>query len=974
MGFFTSLILLVITTVLAELLRPKPNIENARPRGLGDFDFPTATEGRVVPIVFGRVMLQAPNVVWFGDFTAAPIKEKIKTGLWSSETITKGFHYYAGMQGALCRGPIDAIHAFYIGEEEVWTGTTTSSITVDKPDLFGGDNQGSGGVSILLDIYPGSTTQTANTYLGGFQDAGAGTDRTPAYRGTCYFVARNPGTTPSVSEGTGAYLGNQTTIKPWKFEVSRYPALFGTQGAGENKINTDDANPVNVLYEVLTNTEWGLGFNSGDIDLAGFETAADTCITEGLGFSMALTGKMTAKDLIGELERHMDGVLFLDKSTGIWKIKLARADYVLANVPALTVDNVIAVEDFTQGSWNETANRVDVKFAHRDNQYKDTYATSSDSANFQIQGGGTVGTGVNVVAEVNYPGIMNPTTAATIAWRELRTRSYPLARATFIVNREFWDLNIGDPISWTDSKYGFNQLAMRVTELDFGELGKNQIKVKAVQDIFRYVAPSFAAPPATSGESAFQSPVVYPSAEQFAEEAPRRLAELEPDFPGDHTVSRVVVGIVREGREQGFNLYERSYSGSPSGSFALNKENQATFTAIGKLSKAIDVLGDPGQPTNSDATTTIQVVADASTAADILNWFQPDGATATDEEMGENLAHLIRINNEYILVDSVAESGGTVTMTGPNRGVLDSVQAEHAVDDKVYMYTGGVVALSKSYTNTHTVEVNPRMVSLRGDEFAGTPNTLTVNLDKRALRPYPPAGVIYNSDANAYGTTPDFRDAGTTYDDYEMNLDARRRDYLAYNEITALTTDDTGIDASTEYQLDIVADPDGGADSVFSSSWQTSNTFTGILKRFYLNVAAAGTECETRINTRHDIGSETNLEARSKLTHRFTPVTDFDGTTHLGASVPVSTATNSFTAEATANYTFYSSKAVTSGQVEYRVNGGSWTLGMNTGTSFTKKYNANDIVEFRRTVDYGNAVIHVEDVSTNPVAHGTFRL
>ena len=72
-GTIILLILVVVLTVVAELLRPKPDIENARPAGLGDFDFPTATEGRAIPVVFGTVKIAGPNVVWYGDLLVDPL-------------------------------------------------------------------------------------------------------------------------------------------------------------------------------------------------------------------------------------------------------------------------------------------------------------------------------------------------------------------------------------------------------------------------------------------------------------------------------------------------------------------------------------------------------------------------------------------------------------------------------------------------------------------------------------------------------------------------------------------------------------------------------------------------------------------------------------------------------------------------------------------------------------------------------------
>src|ERR1043165_8482750 len=93
-----ALVMAALSIVLSELLRPKPKLENARPAGLGDFSFPTATEGRPVPLVWGTVKISGPNVVWYGDLSQTAQRKKIKTGLWSSKRITTGFKYYVGLK------------------------------------------------------------------------------------------------------------------------------------------------------------------------------------------------------------------------------------------------------------------------------------------------------------------------------------------------------------------------------------------------------------------------------------------------------------------------------------------------------------------------------------------------------------------------------------------------------------------------------------------------------------------------------------------------------------------------------------------------------------------------------------------------------------------------------------------------------------------------------------------------------------
>jgi len=107
--FWWSLLIWAVTTVAYELIRPKPTFEDARPASLGDFNFPSATEGRAIPILWGTAEISGPNLVWYGDFRKVARTEEVQTGMFSSDDVILGYRYYVGMQFGLCQGPVDAL-------------------------------------------------------------------------------------------------------------------------------------------------------------------------------------------------------------------------------------------------------------------------------------------------------------------------------------------------------------------------------------------------------------------------------------------------------------------------------------------------------------------------------------------------------------------------------------------------------------------------------------------------------------------------------------------------------------------------------------------------------------------------------------------------------------------------------------------------------------------------------------------------
>ena len=59
-------------TIAAYVLAPKP--PKPKEPSLDDIGAPTAEPGRPIPVVFGTVVLQSPNVVWYGDPAYEPVK------------------------------------------------------------------------------------------------------------------------------------------------------------------------------------------------------------------------------------------------------------------------------------------------------------------------------------------------------------------------------------------------------------------------------------------------------------------------------------------------------------------------------------------------------------------------------------------------------------------------------------------------------------------------------------------------------------------------------------------------------------------------------------------------------------------------------------------------------------------------------------------------------------------------------------
>jgi hypothetical protein len=98
----------------------------------------------------------------------------------------------------------------------------------------------------------------------------------------------------------------------------------------------EDANPIEVIYDILASGLRGMGLLSDFIDLNNFAANAKTCFIEGLGISCSFIDQNEGADMIEDILKHINGVLRCNPLTGLFEIKLARADYSLYALPRVT--------------------------------------------------------------------------------------------------------------------------------------------------------------------------------------------------------------------------------------------------------------------------------------------------------------------------------------------------------------------------------------------------------------------------------------------------------------------------------------------------------------------------------------------------------------------------------------------------------------------------------------------------------------
>lgn len=604
--------------------------------------------------------------------------------------VTVGYRYYMGLHFGLCYGPVDALLEIRAGDRAAWQGSQTASgaISINAPDLFGGEER-EGGVQGTLDVMMGEATQTANAYLSSVQSGSQ-----PGYRGLLTAVFRR-----------GLIGCMNPYIKPWAFRVRRIAQGWRTPvwypAKAEIVLGTIRAmNPAHIVYQCLTDPEWGMGYPTSAIDAASFQAAADALYAEGFGLCMQWARQDTVESFVQLVCNHVGGVLRTHRVTGLFEFKLIRADYAPANLPLLDDGNVIAVESFERAGYGDATNELTVRY--RDpTTGKDASVTVHNLASVAAQGG-------TVSATRNYPGLPTAALASRVALRDLRATSAQLARVRMRVNRSAYQVLPGDAIRLAWPKLGIAQIVLRVGRVDYGTLTDGAITIDAVEDVFglpgaTYLVqqpPGWTAPPTAPQASAAVRMMesTYRDVLLATSAADRAAFPAQPCF---------VQGMAK--RPAGTALTCEFQTRVGTAAFAARE--QEAFTPHGTLASAI-----------SRTATSITL------------------AGATDLSL-LTAGEVALIDDEIVRVDAIDTATATLTIA---RGCLDTVPAPHAAGAAVWGFGVAVGQDPTIYANGETVDGRFVTIATGGRLADGSAPTANVTTARRYERPYPPADLQLN--------------------------------------------------------------------------------------------------------------------------------------------------------------------------------------------------------------------------------------
>ena len=703
------LLITIVTSILTALLSPT---QKAKRGNLKDFSFPQINDGDPIQYIAGTVKITAPGLVWYGDYSSKAIKKS--TGLFTKSTV--GYKYFLGWQLVFSIGPNVKLNKLWFGtksgtDEEnaeendpnftdpndpkvptpILSGSySTGTFHLKDDNYFGGDT-GGGGYDLNLEFYGGEQTQGASSYLRskiiGF---------VPPYRGVCYLVAHG-------------YIGNATSLQTMNAELTRIPDPLGL-GALAMIGSQMDANPANVLFDLMTNNFGAASVPVSRMNADSFIQCGVTLFNEDEAISIASgssAGELSA--VIQDILKQIEGTMYEDPTTGLICLKLIRADYVIADLLEINESNIISVSNYAVNLWSDTKNRVRIKFQDRLKDYNDRVAFGDDGANISFQGGQ-----VKAIL-IDQPYIKRRDHANRKVAEALATYSTPLTKMSVRTQRISTSLRPGTPIKLRYAPYNVDQVVFRITKVNYGDLLNNYLALELGADKFAKTDALFAAPitnfsrPFTGAASV----VAY-----TLDETPRWFNIVQTSVSNPDAARIMVYPFRPNDAQQSFNLWAKTQAESDYVQTNFNQD----FSNFAATNDPIPATGGVGD-----------VVLQAITDADVLN-------TVSVDQIKASGLNLIQIDDEIMAYESYSlNTDSLYTLENVHRGLLDTVRSDHAAGSIVTFLDPSQV-MQREFSGTDTVDVKIGSTAATGAQDTDTASTVIVTLQNRAARPLPPVG------------------------------------------------------------------------------------------------------------------------------------------------------------------------------------------------------------------------------------------
>ncbi|WP_347472711.1 phage tail protein [Acinetobacter thermotolerans] len=476
-----------------------------------------------------------------------------------------------------------------------------------------------------------------------------------------------------------------------------------------------DINPIHKIREIFVNpSPWGMNKDESEIEETTFIKAADRIYDEGLGVSWAIKDK-DCLDAINELCHHIEGGVRQNRQTGKYEMVLFRDDWFNEEEIHTISESKIKSMQLEVQNADEIINHVNVTYYDREN---------IKNGAFSISENGLIKTVGSVISEdIEFPYFMRQYNAEKVAAWKLKQLSTPAWRGTFTTGlKDARKFNRYDLIDLPWSRKWSGTIRARIMSINLGTAIDNTVSIDFVEVV------DFSTVSAQIGSDGGYGVQILPPQQSIARvfELPYYLAvyingqkDTDDQLAYDETIG-YVAAIAAQPQYNSLNaaLWSDDAGMSP------DYEKSATVNYCQGL-----VLDQ-----NIDKDDHSFIVKDLPNVA----------LYKARKFVGANTGDLILINNEIMSFESYDSETRLLTV---KRGVLDTGVHEHLQNSYLYVFDSADVAINpQQFIQSDVVNLKVLTTTPSGVEKLSDGLVQKVEIEARAIRPYPPANVKINGE------------------------------------------------------------------------------------------------------------------------------------------------------------------------------------------------------------------------------------
>ncbi|WP_414659189.1 phage tail protein [Acinetobacter courvalinii] len=461
-----------------------------------------------------------------------------------------------------------------------------------------------------------------------------------------------------------------------------------------------DINPIHQIREIITN-DTAMNKPESMINDSNFKEAAERIYNEDLGVSGSFTEK-SCKDAIDELLFHIEAGIRLNRQTGQYEIVLFRDD--LLNLSDAQVFSKSNIKSFNIEIANvdDVINSVNVNYYDRDN-IKDS--------SFSLDEIGSVMSSEVNAQTLDFSYFMNRRNAELVGNWKLKQLSTPTRKGTFTTGKyDARKINKYDVVKLTWQNQNMFEVPVRIMKIGLGDGRDNTVTLDWVEvipyssTVFPIInvdpPTSVVLPPQPNQSVVFEMPY-FEAVQLFGQ------AQVDAELANNPDLGYLVVATKKP---QNNSINALLYTNDGTG---YQQASVVDYCPVATLDQEISHL---------DASFVVKNVASISQA-----------------EFGT----LILCEEELMVYQNYDTATKILTV---KRAALDTVPKPHSKDAVFYFYDAFNAFDAEQYVLGETVSAKVLTSTPSGilgmEEAAG----LSLEMNARPNRPYPPANVKINSE------------------------------------------------------------------------------------------------------------------------------------------------------------------------------------------------------------------------------------